>query len=150
MSELDLEAAHRRFSAACFNEAWTLIDKPARTPDEDEDMLRLAHASLWHWTRRPDCTRTNLSIGYWQLARVYAMVGRADEARRYGERCLEASRDEEPALLGFAYEALARAAAVGGRSEAKHEYLRFAAEQAKLVTEEDDRERLLADLGTIG
>ena len=33
-------------------------------------MLRLSLAATWHWTQRPDCTSTNLSIGYWQTARL--------------------------------------------------------------------------------
>lgn len=28
----DLDAAHRHFSVACFNQAWALLDKPDRTP----------------------------------------------------------------------------------------------------------------------
>ena len=38
-------------------------------------MILYALASLWHWTQRPDCSTTNLSIGYWQAASVYALAG---------------------------------------------------------------------------
>jgi hypothetical protein len=60
---LDLEKAHRYFSAECFNRAWDYIDKPSRTPEEEQAMLLLSLASLWHWTQRPDCTPGNLFIG---------------------------------------------------------------------------------------
>ena len=53
----DIEHAHKYFSVNCFNLTWELIDKPDRTPKDNEQMVRLAQASLWHWTQRPDCTR---------------------------------------------------------------------------------------------
>ena len=68
-------AAHRWFSADCFNRVWALLEKAGRTPAEDERMISLCHASLAHWRERMDCTTRNLSIGYWQLSRVYAVLG---------------------------------------------------------------------------
>ena len=73
--EYDLEAAHRRFSVSCSNKAWDLLEKPEQTADEDEAMIRLSLASIGHWTQRPDCTRTTLSIGSSQTARIYALLG---------------------------------------------------------------------------
>ena len=48
-----------------------------------EEMISLAHASAWHWTRRDDVRPKNRAIGVWQLSRVYAEAGRYDEAERY-------------------------------------------------------------------
>ena len=81
----DTVLAHRFFAADCFNKTWELIEKPNRTREEDEQMIRLAQASLWHWTNRADCKSQQLSIGYWLLARVYALAGRSEESRRYAE-----------------------------------------------------------------
>lgn len=97
----DSELAHTRFSVECFNSTWELIDKKERTPDEDLMMLARAIASLWHWTQRPDCTPRNLSIGYWQVSRVCALIGDGTLARHYAEACLRFSRDEGPFFLGF-------------------------------------------------
>jgi hypothetical protein len=58
----DLAAAHRFFSADCFNKAWELIEKPDRTQEEDEAMIRLNQASLWHWSQREECASRNMSI----------------------------------------------------------------------------------------
>jgi hypothetical protein len=58
-----------------------LIEKRDRTPEEDEQMIRLNQASLWHRTQREDCISTNLSIGYWQAARIYTLLGRIEAAR---------------------------------------------------------------------
>ena len=110
----DLKAAHRYFAADCFNNAWTLIEKPDRTPEEDEQMLRLNQASMWHWTQREDCTNRSLSIGYWQASRIHALLGRAAEARHYGELSLKYGSEEPPFFRGYAHEALARAEAKAG------------------------------------
>jgi len=149
--EFDLQAAHRFFAAECFNRAWDLIDKPDRTPDEDEQMIRLSLASTWHWTQREDCTPTNLSVGYWQTARIYALLGQAGNARRYGQLCLAASQGEDilPFYLGYAYEALARAESVVGNAEQRDAYLAAAREMAGRMPDPDAREALLADLATI-
>ena len=149
--DFDVVAAHRYFAAFCFNSAWDLIDKPNRTPDEDERMLRLSLASTWHWTQRPDCTNTTLSIGYWQTSRIYALLNQPHNARRYGNLCLAASEDAavEPFYRAFAYEALARAESVAGNLTlaAQHvsEGRRFAAE----VTDAEDQKVVLTDLDTV-
>jgi hypothetical protein len=145
----DAVAAHRFFSADCFNKAWELIDKGERTPEEDEAMLRLNQTSLWHWTQRPDCTDANLSIGYWQAARIHTLLGRIDEARRYGRLCLQHSSAEEPFLRAYAYEALARAEGLGGDATLVATYSAEAARLAALVTDAEDREQLLVDLKTL-
>ena len=78
-------------------------------------MLRLSRQPR-HWTQRPDCTSTNLSIGYWQTARIYALLGQAENARRYAQMCFEVSQQPgvKPFFLAYAYEALAQAEAAAG------------------------------------
>ena len=68
--EIDLIAAHNLFSAVCYNKAWELIEKTDRTPEEDEQLIRLSMASHWHWTQRKDCSPTNTSVAYWQTSRI--------------------------------------------------------------------------------
>lgn len=145
----DLAAAHRFFSAQCFNDAWDLIGKADRTPEEDEYLISVCHASLWHWRRRPDCASRHLSIGYWQLSRVYALVGEAANARKYGELCRDVSAAEGPLLRGYACEALARAAMVGGDRAAVVRLKREAHLLATQVEDADDRALLVNDLNAI-
>ena len=147
----DVQAAHKYFSAECFNRAWDFIDKPERTEEEDERMLLLALASLWHWTEREDCTATNLSVGYWQVARTYALIGKADHARHYGQLSLDASQADGVLTFyrGYAYEALARAEWVAGDGHKKDAFILQARQVAQEILDKEDRERLLADLDTI-
>lgn len=149
--EFDLAAAHKYFSADCFNHAWDFIDKPKRTKSEEDEMLRLSLASLWHWTQRADCTATNLSIGYWQVSRVFALIRQADNARHYGELCVEAAKSEgvEPFYLGFGYEALARAEMVAGKHDESEKYLVQAHQIATSIEDAEEKKMLLKDLATI-
>ena len=144
--DIDLTTAHQYFSTQCFNKAWDLMDKTSRTPEEDEQMILLNQTSLWHWTQRDDCTPKNLSIGYWQASRIYALVGEVDDARRYAQLSLEKSQRGEPFYIGYSYEALARAEKLAGNSEKMNEYLKRAREFAKAVSNPEVRKMLESDL----
>lgn len=150
-STFDLQAAHEYFSKECFNRAWDLIEQEERTEEEDEQMLHLSLASLWHWQQRPDCTAKELSIGYWQISRIFAITGRSDNARWYADKCLEVTENAElPAFyIGYAYEALARAAMAGRNRSAMIGYLQEAHKYAAREENEEDRQLLVDDLATI-
>jgi len=147
----DIVAAHRYFSAECFNRAWDLIEKPQRTAEDDEKMLLLSLASLWHWTQRPDRTPTNLSVGYWQASRIYALLGQSDNARKYAQFCLRVCQGEDilPFYLGYAYEALARAEMVAGDREKMKDYLQKAMQVTEKMSDPEAKKQLLEDLSTI-
>lgn len=147
----DVNAAHHYFAAECFNRAWDFIDKPQRSPAENDEMLHLALTSLWHWLQRPDVTPSNLSVGYWQVARVNALRGDAASARHYGLLSLQASQAAgvEPFFRGYAFEALARAEALAGSPEIAADYLRQAWAEANQVEDPEDRKLLEKDLDSI-
>jgi len=145
----DVAQAHGYFSANCFNRAWELIDKPDRTAEEDEQMIRLAQASLWHWTERSDCSDKNLSIGNWQVSRVYALLSQADNARKYAQLCLEKTPADDPFCLGYAYEALARAESIAENAERAKAHLAQAWQQAEAVTDDESKQMLVDDLQTL-
>ena len=149
--DFDLSSAHRYFSAECFNRTWDFIQKPKRTAEDNQKMILLSLASLWHWSQRSDCTPTNLSIGYWQASRVYALVGQAENARIYGQLCIKASQGEAvlPFYLGYAYEALARAEMVAGNREKMTDYLQQAFQVAEQISDPEEKKMLLDDLSTI-
>ena len=147
----DMINSHEKLSVQCFNSAWDVMDKAERTPDEGEEMLRLSMASCWHWTQRPDCTNQHLSVGYWQISRIHSMSGRSIEARRYGELCLAVSQEAgvAPFALAYAYEALARAAAIAKNEIKKSDYRARAQEVIDTITDADTKKMLLDDLATI-
>jgi len=141
--------AHNFFSAYCFNKAWEFMEKPDRTPEEDEEMVLLSHTSLWHWRQREDCQSANLSVGYWQASRIHSILGQAEEAKRYGQLCLQHSQEETPFLLAYAFEALARAERVAGNGLMAAKYRAEAERLADSVDDIEGRKLLLNDLQTI-
>jgi hypothetical protein len=149
--DFDIQAAHKYFSAECFNRAWDYIDKPIRNKNEEDMMLQLSLASLWHWTQRTDSTSTNLSVSYWQVSRVYALLRQAENARHFGELCLKISQGEDvlPFYRGYAYEALARAEMVAENEEKMEKHLIQAHQVAALLPDPEEKKQLLGDLATI-
>jgi len=114
-------------------------------------MLRLALASQYHWSQRADATPENVSVGHWQVARVFALLGQADNARRFGRRALQVLGGGEapPFHAGYAHEALARAAHVAGDAAAREHHLTEARRLAQAVPDEESRGWLLADLDAL-
>lgn len=150
-SEIDIQAAHRQFSAQCFNETWDLIMKSDRTPKQDDEMLASTMASYWHWTRREDYAPGNASVGFWQISRVFALLGQPENAKRFAKRSLEVTigTDVGPFYVGYAYEALARAESVAGNMAKTKEYLDHAYKLADAVEDNESKKWLLDDLATI-
>lgn len=147
----DLDAAHEYFSVACFNKAWELLEKSDRSTEEDEQMVRLSMTSHWHWTQREDCAPQNISVSYWQTSRIYAVLEQGENARRYAQKCIEVSQGDDvpPFYLGYAYEALARAAQVIGDQKEMKKYLEEANRVAELIADPEAKKWLLDDLESI-
>ncbi|OPL19274.1 MAG: hypothetical protein AVO35_11895 [Candidatus Aegiribacteria sp. MLS_C] len=142
---------HQAFSAGCFNSCWTLIDKGERSEEEDEEMVLLAEASLWHWKQRTDCLPLNLSIGYWLASRVHALAGHCDMAREHADRCLRISLDEDlpPFYKGYAYEALARSESLSEEEGETRRFLKKARRELAKVKDRQEREMLEADIASL-
>lgn len=147
--EFDIPGEHNFFSTLCFNKAWDLIEKSDRTPEEDERMICLSQASIYHWTQRDDCTDRNLSVGYWQLSRIYALLNRGQEARRYAEYSLERARSEPPFYRGYAYEALARSEHSLGHEDKAQSFLWEAEKALEEIEDSSERELLEQDLASL-
>ena len=100
-------------------------------------MIHAAHASRHHWGHAG--TPVNVSIGEWQLSRVYAVVARAEPALYHGRRALEIARQNHLGrfYVAYAYEALARASAVAGKasSPGRGTSAKRAASEPRSVTE---------------
>lgn len=104
---LDFQESHKHFSALCFNQAWEYMDRDgARSAEDNLAMLHAAIASLWHWSQREDVTARELSIGHWQVSRVYCLLKQPHNARTYGLQALKFARELAPFYRGYAYETL--------------------------------------------
>jgi uncharacterized protein YndB with AHSA1/START domain len=101
---------HRTQGIECNNSTWEMIEAE-RTPEHDEEMLRRAYASAYHWARAARRGPANDARGAWLLAKVQLLVGQPELSLRYADRCM--SICQEHGLgdfdLAYAYEARARA-----------------------------------------
>lgn len=142
---------HKKLAVDCFNQTWNLLDKRERTSAENEEMIHLCHASFWHWTQVKHHTLQNISIGYWQLSRVYAVVNNGERAMAFAERCVAVSHEAglAPFFMAYALEAQARAESLLGRVEDSRTSLRRAAKFVQLITDDASRQMVEADLGEV-
>lgn len=153
--QLNKEKWHRKQSVDLFNETWNYLDKEERTPEEEDLMVNLSHASRYHWGVRVekgwDATPINLGRGDWQLSRVYAIIGDGKRAVHYGKNYLDICEKEsiKDWDLAYAYEALARGYAVTGDTKNKNKYMELAKKATNEVKDKDTKEMILADLKTI-
>lgn len=141
----------RMLAAQLFNQTWRLLETEQRTRADDDRMIHTAHASRYHWGQVPTATPAHLARGEWQVSRVYAVLGRTEPASHHAARvldiCLEHGIGDFD--LAFAYEALARAAAVAGDLDAARGYTDKALAAAEAIVTDEDRDLVLADLETI-
>jgi len=129
--ELDepIGTPHRELAARANGETWELLTKQAPTADDITEMIERANTSAYHWRRAVGEDDPVQARSAWLLARVYTVSGDALAAMRHARRCAEltelgkgmADFDEV-----YAHEALARANALAGNTEAAAKHHRIA------------------------
>lgn len=135
---------HRKVAAECFNRTWDYLEKKNRSPDDDQIMLNLAHASRYHWSLigKP----WNFTTGDWQISRVYSALNQPDLALRFAKKALEISeRNNLSERLVSAYEGMARAYAVAEKYPSAKEFIDKAREQLRSVGLDADDRRTYSD-----
>lgn len=145
----DLSRFERTIAPRAFNEAWRLLDTGDRNADQDDELLAAALTQRFLWYRVG--TPRNRAIADWQVSRVASVLGLADLARRFAHNSLRIAIDEElgPFVAGYAYEALARSAALIDDRNAVMTHLEAARAQLDEVSDPEERELLAADLDAL-
>ena len=137
---------HREQGIIANNSTWDLLAKVDRSAEEDEDMVRRAHAAAYHWARAARRVPANEARGSWLLSRVHAVLGRGDTALAHAQRCAAvcAAAGLADFDLAYAHEATARALACLGRlDEARVELVTA---RAVPVADPEDRAIVESDL----
>lgn len=145
---------HRRLGKDLYNHTWTLIETADRTPAQVDELIAATHASAYHWSKAGG-TLANAARGQWQIARVYATLGRGEPALWHARRCLELA--EAAAAVGAAddwdvaaaLEALARAQAVSGDPTAARASAARAREALTTIADPEDRQLIEQDLASL-
>jgi hypothetical protein len=123
-----------------YNAAWDLVDSPTRTIAEEDEALRLAFTSRYHWEQAGGGDE-QLAIGDWFIGHVAAHLGLPELALRFSARALDRIQGAglDGWVLASAYEGMARANAVAGYREERDRYT--ALSESVLATVEDPEER---------
>lgn len=132
-----------------FNDVWALMDKEARSEEENYLMVHTAHASLYHWIQVG--TPHNIYVGEWQLSRVYALLSNFDSCIYHGKRALQLCEINgfQGFDLAYAYEALTRAYLVKGNKSECTKYLELALRETDKVQEKESKDLITADLNEL-
>jgi len=132
-----------------FNDVWALMDKEARSEEENYLMVHTAHASLYHWIQVG--TPHNIYVGEWQLSRVYALLSNFDSCIYHGKRALQLCEinNFQGFDLAYAYEALTRAYLVKGNKSECTKYLELALRETDKVQEKESKDLIAADLNEL-
>ena len=140
---------HRALGVELYNTTWELLEGGA-APDA---VIDTAHASAFHWSHAAGATAANRARSQWLCSHVYAVLGRPEPALYHAERCLalvQGTPDEmEEFDLPAAYEALARAHAVAGRSEEARRFLAVGRAEISTIADAEDREHLESQFASV-
>ncbi|MCC6465365.1 MAG: hypothetical protein IT463_08520 [Planctomycetes bacterium] len=128
--------------------AQELLEKPNRTQAEEEGLLYAAFAQAFlaqQGGNEPAQARAE-----WLISRAYSVLGNGRESERHAKLCLELTERNRsqmrPLDTALAYEAMARAAATEGDSQALRHYHARAAEAGAAIENEAERRRFEAEL----
>jgi len=129
----------RRLAAGANNQAWTLAEKPSRTPAEDAGMLHAAHAARHLWDEIG--TERNLALADLLLGQVHALLGLAPTAAAYAEQALGyfTAHGGETSVLALAHAVRANAAHAQGVRDLHHQHYARALELAGTIADPETR-----------
>lgn len=143
-----IEEAHFIFAKQFNGRVWELLEKESRTLDEDEEMVLAAYASYYHWLHAGGGAHRQRSE--WLLARVYTVLGQADQAIIHAQRCLTLTEGQRHLLqdfdVAYAYEAMARAYALSKDKAQALEYRHTAQAAGERIGDAEDRRIFQDDL----
>jgi hypothetical protein len=141
---------NKKLAIEYFNGTWDLLDKKDRTTAEDFEMLHMAHASCFHWSRAG--TALNIARGEWQVSHVCAVLRQGESALFHGQRSLDLCKENGYGAgdLAFAYEAVARACAVLGDTVKTAENKALAVEAAQAISDDGDKRYCLGEIESVG
>jgi DNA-binding transcriptional MerR regulator len=145
-------ATHRRLAVDLFNRSWRLLELGSRTPEQDDELVHVVHASRYHWGEVG--TVANVARGENQCARVYAALGRSEPALYHAGRALAIVQAGGEGLedwdLASALEVLARAQlAAGNRDDAEH-FASLARAELESIADPDDRDVIESQIDELG
>ena len=105
----NLKEFQKKHAIDCFNKTWDYIDMTNRTEEDNLEMIHTAHASRYLWGQVGE--PLNFERGEWQIAKVYFLLGKGEQALYHAKACLKICEDNDikDFDIVFTYEAMASA-----------------------------------------
>ena len=143
------EDMHKLCASSLFNRTWEALERTDRSESDDEVMLNMAHASLWHW--RVVGLPVNWSRGEWLISRVCAVLNRPESALRHARNSLELCDEHQLTEFdrAFGHEAIARAHAAAGDAKGVATHVQYGLAAAEHVEDTSQREWVRRNLGSV-
>jgi len=91
MTQDEMKQFHEALAPALFNASWDLLEKADRTIDDENKLINIVHASLFHW--RQVGKRFHIMRGEWMIAHVYTILGQKEPALYHAQNCLRIARE---------------------------------------------------------
>jgi hypothetical protein len=139
----------RRLGSAANNRGWTLTEQLTRTPEEDQEMLNAAHASVHLW--RTIGNDNNFALGHLLLGQVHALLGNAVYAMKYANLAYDyfTSKDSDPWEVAIVHAVLANAAQCAGMTALHESHYKMADELVAALSDPEEKDILLATLRVV-
>lgn len=139
----------RRLAAQANNRAWRLSESVNRSPEESEEMLQAAHASMYFWKLVGNAS--NRAHAALLLAHVYAQLRLPNPARHYLAQCelFFLEQDREPWERACALAVKAGVAAAAGQLDVHANSYGEAERLIAALPDPEDREILNATLRVV-
>lgn len=140
--------AHHYLGIEMNQQVWKLLGQEDREGADDKRMERFAQASLYHWQHSPSFQPLNAQRGHWLLARIYAVLERADDALHHARECLRLTEalDLKDFDLAYAHEGMARALAAAQNATEAMAHFQRAREAGEAIAGVKDRGYFADDL----
>ncbi len=147
--KMTMNEFHKKIAIATNNEIWSTLDKEKPSEEELENALHMAHSSMYHWSKIGE--PINRARAHYMISRVYCKLEWVEPAVYHAEQCLKITEaiGIEDYDLAFAYESLARAYSVAGKSLECKKYYTLAEKAIDAIKGEEDRKICQSELDNV-
>jgi len=141
-----MQQVHQELAVNLFNQSWDVLLKADRSRKDEDLLLNMVHASLYHW--RMIGQPINILRGEWMIAHVYTLLGHKDAALYHAENVMTLKDEINPRDwdLAYCYEAMARVMALKGDKAAFETYHDQALKAGAAIEDEGARKQFDSDM----
>jgi hypothetical protein len=137
---------HQQLAVQLFNQSWDILLKQERSRKDEDLLVNMVHASLYHW--RQIGQPINILRGEWMIAHVYTILGHKEEALYHAENVMTLKDEIHPQDwdLAYCYEAMARVMALWGDKPAFDKYYQQALQAGEQIKDEGAKNQFDSDM----